>query len=54
LNPLLGTLDYAPLTRGLRAALPFVDDFLPARTLNNFADLATHLNAIADTERSRP
>jgi uncharacterized protein len=54
LNPLLGTLDYAPLTRGLQAALPFVDDFLPARTLNNFADLATHLNAIADTERSRP
>jgi uncharacterized protein with von Willebrand factor type A (vWA) domain len=26
LNPLVGTLDYAPLTRGLQAALPFVDD----------------------------
>ena len=25
--------DYAPLTRGLQAAMPFVDDFLPARTL---------------------
>jgi len=46
LNPLIGTADYAPLTRGLQAALPFVDDFLPARTLTNFADLAVHLNAI--------
>ena len=34
LNPLIGTADYAPLTRGLQAALPFVDDFLPARTLD--------------------
>jgi uncharacterized protein with von Willebrand factor type A (vWA) domain len=47
LNPLIGTADYAPLTRGLQAALPFVDDFLPARTLNNLADLALHLNTIA-------
>jgi uncharacterized protein len=47
LNPLIGTPDYAPLTRGLQAALPFVDDFLPARTLNNLADLAVHLNALA-------
>jgi uncharacterized protein len=47
LNPLIGTADYAPLTRGLQAALPFVDDFLPARTLANLADLALHLNTIA-------
>jgi uncharacterized protein len=47
LNPLIGTADYAPLTRGLHAALPFVDDFLPARTLSNLADLAIHLNALA-------
>jgi uncharacterized protein with von Willebrand factor type A (vWA) domain len=46
LNPLIGTADYAPLTRGLQAALPFVDDFLPARTLSNLADLAVHLNAL--------
>ena len=46
LNPLIGTVDYAPLTRGLQAALPFVDDFLPARTLTNLADLAVHLNAL--------
>jgi uncharacterized protein with von Willebrand factor type A (vWA) domain len=46
LNPLIGTADYAPLTRGLQAALPFVDDFLPARTLTNLTDLAIHLNAL--------
>jgi uncharacterized protein with von Willebrand factor type A (vWA) domain len=47
LNPLIGTLDYAPLTRGLQAALPFVDDFLAARTLADLAELAVHLGAIA-------
>ncbi len=47
LNPLIGTADYAPLTRGLQAALPFVDNFLPARTLTNLADLAIHLNSLA-------
>jgi uncharacterized protein len=47
LNPLIGTVGYSPLTRGLEAALPYVDDFLPARTLTNLADLATHLNALA-------
>ncbi len=46
LNPLIGTADYAPLTRGLQAALPYVDDFLPARTLTNLADLALHLNTL--------
>ena len=53
LNPLIGTLDYAPLTRGLQAALPFVDDFLAARTLADLADLAVHLSAIASTPPSR-
>jgi uncharacterized protein with von Willebrand factor type A (vWA) domain len=46
LNPLIGTTDYAPLTRGLQAALPYVDDFLPARTLTNLVDLSIHLNRI--------
>ena len=48
LSPLLGTADYRPLTRGLVAALPFVDDFLPARTLGNLEDLARHLNDLPD------
>ena len=47
LNPLIGTAGYAPLTRGLQAALPFVSDFLPARTLTNLVDLALHLNALS-------
>lgn len=57
LSPLLGTVDYRPLTRGLVAALPFVDDFLPARTLGNLEDLARHLNDLPDQRpmrRQRP
>ncbi len=46
LNPLIGTLDFAPLTQGLQAALPFVDDFLPVRTLRDVRDLAVHLSAL--------
>ena len=46
LNPLIGTLDYAPLTRGLEAALPFVDDFLPVRTLRDVREFALHLGAL--------
>ena len=46
LNPLIGTADYAPLTQGLQAALPFVDEFLPVRTLRDVRDLALHLNAL--------
>ena len=53
LNPLIGTVGYEPLTRGLQAALPFVDDFLPARTLTNLADLALHLNTLS-AGRSEP
>jgi uncharacterized protein with von Willebrand factor type A (vWA) domain len=51
LNPLIGTAGYAPLTRGLQAALPFVDDFLPARTLTNLVDLALHLNSLTAPTR---
>jgi uncharacterized protein with von Willebrand factor type A (vWA) domain len=51
LNPLIGTADYAPLTRGLQAALPYVDDFLPARTLTNLVDLSIHLNRIGGDGR---
>ena len=46
LNPLIGTVDYAPITQGLTAALPFVDDFLPVRTLRDVRELALHLSAI--------
>ena len=53
LNPLVGSADYAPLTRGLQAALPYVDDFLPVRTLRDVRDLALHLGAINQHGRHR-
>ena len=46
LNPLLGSPDYAPLTRGMQAALPHVDDFLPVHNLTTLAALAVHLNSL--------
>jgi uncharacterized protein with von Willebrand factor type A (vWA) domain len=46
LNPLIGSDGYEPLTRGLQAALPYVDDFLPVRTLADLAQLALHLESL--------
>ena len=46
LNPLLGSETYEPLTRGMRAALPLVDDFLPAHNLASLEQLADHLRAL--------
>jgi uncharacterized protein with von Willebrand factor type A (vWA) domain len=43
LNPLLGMVDYQPITRGMSAALPFVDVFAPAHNLKSLLDLETHL-----------
>ena len=43
LNPLIGSPGYEPLTRGMQAALPYVDDFLPVRNLASLEDLANHL-----------
>lgn len=43
LNPLLGHPGYQPLTRGMQAALPFVDDFLPVHNLVSLEQLADHL-----------
>jgi hypothetical protein len=44
LNPLLGSPDYEPLTRGMQAALPYVDDFLPVHNLASLEDLARRLS----------
>src|SRR4029077_15363748 len=52
LNPLLGSPGYEPLTRGMRAALPFVDDFLPVHNMASLEALAMHLNTLA-TDRSK-
>ncbi|HLT21222.1 MAG TPA: VWA domain-containing protein [Thermomicrobiales bacterium] len=53
LNPLLGSPRYQPLTRGMQAALPFIDDFLPVHNLESLESLAEHLSSLADTRPVR-
>ncbi|MFN8487611.1 MAG: VWA domain-containing protein [Caldilineaceae bacterium] len=43
LNPLLGDVDYQPLVRGIQAAMPHIDDFLPVHNLASLEQLATML-----------
>ncbi len=43
LNPMLGMAGYQPLTRGLQAALPHVDDFLPVHNLHSLEQLGAKL-----------
>jgi uncharacterized protein with von Willebrand factor type A (vWA) domain len=43
LNPLLGNPSYEPLTRGMAAALPLVDDFAPGHNLAALRELAQKL-----------
>jgi len=51
MNPLMGAPGYEPLTLGLQAALPFVDDFLPAHNLANLEALGALL---LETANRRP
>lgn len=46
LNPLLGRPGYEPLTRGMRSALPHVDDFLPVHDLESLEQLAAVLEGL--------
>jgi uncharacterized protein len=43
LNPLLGMADYQPITRGMSAALPYIDVFAPAHNLQSLLELEGHL-----------
>jgi hypothetical protein len=43
LNPLLGLKDYQPVTRGMAAALPYVDVFAPAHNLESLLALERYL-----------
>lgn len=43
LNPLLGSSTYHPLTRGMQAALPFINVFAPAHDLASLRALEPHL-----------
>ncbi|MBM12099.1 MAG: CoxE [Chloroflexi bacterium] len=54
LNPLLGSPDYQPLTQGMKAALPYVDDFLPVHNLNSLESLARHLSALGPDRNLGP
>jgi uncharacterized protein with von Willebrand factor type A (vWA) domain len=54
LNPLLGISGYQPLTRGMVAALPFIDDFLSANNLTGLQALANLLSSMdLDTRPGR-
>jgi uncharacterized protein with von Willebrand factor type A (vWA) domain len=57
LNPLLGLPSYQPLTQGIQAALPYVDDFMPVHNLDSLEALGRHLQKIEGrrpTRRQRP
>jgi len=45
-NPLKGNPEYQPLAGGMRAALPFVDRFLPGHNLRSLEELAGVLAGI--------
>jgi uncharacterized protein with von Willebrand factor type A (vWA) domain len=53
LNPLAGTPGYQPLAGGMRAALPYIDDFLPAGTVASLERLGEILGGVraGDTRR---
>lgn len=53
LNPLLGSAQYQPLTQGIQAALPYVDNFLPVHNLQSLEVLAGLLNQIQDGRPDR-
>jgi len=53
LNPLLGSRDYQPLTQGMQAALPYVDDFLPVHNLASLEQLGERLSTIGDRRPER-
>mgnify|MGYP005835630691 CR=1 FL=1 len=53
LNPLLGTPGYRPDQRGMVAALPFIDDFLPGHNLASLEQMADILSSVGMTRPER-
>jgi uncharacterized protein with von Willebrand factor type A (vWA) domain len=53
LNPLLGSEGYQPLTRGMAAALPHVDDFLASHNLKALEDLGRLLAGLGTRNANR-
>ena len=48
LNPLLGATGYQPLTQGIKAALPYIDYFMPIHNLQSLEALAELLSSVDD------
>ncbi len=46
LNPLLGYENYEPLTRGIKAAMPYIDDFLPVHNLESLEQIGEALSSV--------
>ena len=46
LNPLLGSPEYKPATRGMRAALSYIDLFAPVHNIQSLKDLVRYLSAL--------
>ena len=53
LNPLAGTPGYQPLAGGMRAAFPYIDDFLPAGTVASLERLGEILGGIRAGDTAR-
>ena len=53
LNPLLGSASYRPQTLGMKAALPYIDNFLPAHNLKSLMQLAKLLQSVEDRRPMR-
>ncbi len=53
LNPLAGSPSYQPLTRGLVAALPFVDDVVSVRNIASLEVIAQRLGALRPVRPDR-
>ena len=53
LNPLKGSSGYEPTTRGMLAALPFIDIFASAHNLNSLRKLVSHLSRIQTGQSGR-
>ena len=51
LNPLKAHAGYEPLTRGMQAALPHVDEFLAGNSLRSLEELAALLETTEGTKR---
>jgi len=53
LNPLAGRPGYAPEVQGMRAVLPFVDDFMPSANLRDLATVVRLLESVPKRKESR-